>query len=138
MKAQGTGGSIVVVASKNALVPSKDAAAYNAAKAAELHLARTLAEEAGPWGIRVNAVCPDAVLEGSRIWTTQWRQERARAYGIPPEQLEEFYRQRTTLKVNVFPQDVAEAVLFFASDRSRTTTGGILTVDGGIPGAYVR
>lgn len=138
MKAQGLGGSIVFVVSKNALVPSKDASAYNAAKAAELHLARTVAEEAGPWGIRVNAVCPDAVLEGSRIWTTQWREERARAYGIAPEQLDELYRQRTTLKVNVFPQDVAEAVLFFASDRSAKTTGGILTVDGGIPGAYVR
>jgi rhamnulose-1-phosphate aldolase/alcohol dehydrogenase len=138
MKAGGMGGSIIFVASKNALVPSKEASAYNAAKAAELHLARTVAEEAGPWGIRVNTVCPDAVLEGSRIWSTQWRQERARAYGIAPEQLEEYYRQRTTLKVNVVPRDVAEAVLFFASDRSAKTTGGILTVDGGIPGAYVR
>ncbi|MDR7574216.1 MAG: bifunctional aldolase/short-chain dehydrogenase [Armatimonadota bacterium] len=138
MKAQRLGGSIIFVVSKNALVPSRDSSAYNAAKAAELHLARTIAEEAGPWGIRVNSVCPDAVLEGSRIWTTQWRQERARAYGIPPERLEEYYRQRTTLKVNVYPRDVAEAVLFFASDRSSKTTGGVLTVDGGIPGAYVR
>ncbi len=138
MRAQGLGGSIIFVASKNALVPSKEASAYNAAKAAELHLARTMAEEAGPAGIRVNAICPDAVLEGSRIWTTQWRQERARAYGIRPDQLEEFYRQRATLKTNVYPKDVAEAAVFFASDRSAKTTGGILTVDAGVPGAYVR
>ncbi len=138
LKTQGIGGSLVVVASKNALLASKGAAAYNAAKAAEVQLARTLAEEGGKHGIRVNVVCPDAVLKGSKIWSGAWREERARAYGIPPDQLEEFYRQRTTLKVNVFPEDVAEAVLFFASDRSQKTTGCILTVDGGIPGAYPR
>ena len=138
MKVQGLGGSIVFVVSKNALVASKQASAYNAAKAAELHLARTIAEEGGPFGIRVNAVCPDAVIQGSKIWTSQWREERAKAYGIRPEEIEEYYRQRTTLKVNVFPQDVAEAVLFFASDRSSKTTGGVLTVDGGVPAAYVR
>ena len=138
MKVQGLGGSIVFVVSKNALVASKQASAYNAAKGAELHLARTIAEEGGPFGIRVNAVCPDAVIQGSKIWTSQWREERAKAYGIRPEEIEEYYRQRTTLKVNVFPQDVAEAVLFFASDRSSKTTGGVLTVDGGVPAAYVR
>ncbi len=138
MKTQGLGGAIIFIVSKNALVPSKEASAYNAAKAAELHLARTVAEEVGPFGIRVNSVCPDAVLEGSRIWTTQWREERARAYGVRSDQLEEFYRQRTTLKVSVQPQDVAEAVLFLASDRAAKTTGAIVTVDGGVPGAYVR
>jgi rhamnose utilization protein RhaD (predicted bifunctional aldolase and dehydrogenase)/NAD(P)-dependent dehydrogenase (short-subunit alcohol dehydrogenase family) len=137
-KRQGTGGSVVFVASKNALVAGKDNTAYSAAKAAELHLARCLAEEGGPHGVRVNTVCPDAVLQGSGIWTAGWREERARTYGIRPEELEEFYRRRTTLKVNVFPQDVAEAVFFFASDRAAKTTGGVLTVDGGVAAAYVR
>lgn len=138
MKAQGIGGSIVMVTSKNSLVASKGAVAYNSAKAAELHMARSLAEEAGPHGIRVNCVAPDAVLEGSGIWNSRWREERAKAYGIAPEQLEEYYRSRTTLRVNVYPDDVAEAILFFASDRSGKTTGCTLTVDGGVPAAYTR
>lgn len=137
-QAQGIGGSLIMITSKNALVASKDAAAYSSAKAAEAHLARCLAEEGGAMGVRVNCVAPDAVLHGSRIWDTRWREERARAYGIPPEQLEEYYRQRTTLKVNIYPEDVAEAVLFLASDRSAKTTGATLTVDGGIPAAYAR
>ena len=138
MKAQGTGGTIVFITSKNALLASRDASAYNAAKAAEQHLARCLAEEGGPHGIRVNTVAPDAVLEGSRIWSSGWREARAAAYGIRPEELAEYYRQRTALKVNVRPEDVAEAVLFLASQRSSRTTGCTLTVDGGVAGAYVR
>jgi enoyl-[acyl-carrier-protein] reductase (NADH) len=86
----------------------------------------------------VNTVNPDAVLRGSGIWDSNWRGERARTYGIEPEQLEEHYRARTTLKVNVFAEDVAEAVLFFASDRSAKSTGNMLNVDGGVVAAYTR
>jgi rhamnulose-1-phosphate aldolase/alcohol dehydrogenase len=136
---QGTGGSIIFVGSKNSLAPSKGAAAYSAAKAAELHLARCLAEELGGQGIRVNTVNPDAVLEGSRIWDSSWREERARAYGIEPDELEGFYRERTTLKVNVLPADIAAAILFFASPlRSGKSTGNFLNVDGGVALAYPR
>lgn len=138
MKRQAIGGSIVFVTSKNAMVASSGAAAYNAAKASELHLARSLAQELGPAGIRVNCVAPDAVLEGSFIWSSKWREERAAEYGIAPEELEEHYRKRTALQVNVYPQDVAEAVAFFASDRSGKTTGCTLTVDGGVQAAYMR
>ena len=136
---QQMGGSIVFVASKNAVVATKNAAAYSTAKAAELHLARCLAEEGGSAGIRVNTVNPDAVLQGSRIWDSSWREERARAYGIEPEMLEEHYRKRTTLNANVLPHDVAEAVLHFASEkRSGKSTGNVLNVDGGVPAAYPR
>jgi rhamnulose-1-phosphate aldolase/alcohol dehydrogenase len=139
LRAQGRGGSIVVVASKNALAAGKNSAAYSSAKAAELHLARCLAEEGGPDGIRVNAVNPDAVLQGSRIWDSSWREERAAAYGIEPDQLEEYYRKRTTLGVNVVPEDIAQAVLHFSSDaRSGKSTGNILNVDGGVSAAYPR
>ncbi len=139
LRRQGRGGSIVFIASKNALVAGKNAAAYSSAKAAELHLARCLAEEGGSGGIRVNTVNPDAVLQGSRIWASSWREERAAAYGIEPEELEEHYRLRTTLGVNIFPADIAQAVLHFASEaRSGKSTGNLLNVDGGVPAAYAR
>ena len=139
LREQAIGGSIVFIASKNALVAGKNAAAYSSAKAAELHLARCLAEEGGADGIRVNTVNPDAVLQGSRIWGSSWREERAAAYGIDPDELEEHYRQRTTLGVHVFPEDIAVAVLHFASDkRSAKSTGNVLNVDGGVAAAYSR
>jgi NAD(P)-dependent dehydrogenase (short-subunit alcohol dehydrogenase family) len=137
-RAQNLGGNLIMIASKNSIAAGKNAAAYSAAKAAELHLARCLAEEGGAAGIRVNSVLPDAVLSGSAIWNSSWKEERARAYGIKPEELDEFYRKRTTLRVNVFPEDIAQAVYFFASPASSKTTGGVLTVDGGVPTAYVR
>jgi len=136
---QGSGGSIIFIGSKNALAPGKGAAAYSAAKAAELHLARCLAEELGAHGIRVNTVNPDAVLEGSRIWDSAWREERARAYGIDADELEAHYRERTTLKVNVLPADIVAAIMFFCSPRlAGKSTGNILNVDGGVALAYPR
>ena len=141
LRPQGIGGSLVFVASKNALVAGKNAGAYSSAKAAELHLARCLAEEGGSAGIRANTVNPDAVLSGSRIWGphSTWRKERAAAYGIAPDELEEHYRRRTTLGVNILPEDIAQAVLHFASPaRSGKSTGNLLNVDGGVPAAYAR
>lgn len=130
-KVQKMGGSLVYVASKNAL-------AYNAAKAAELHMARCLAEEGGAYSVRVNSVLPDAVLEGSGIWDAGWRQARASNYGIKPEELDEYCRQRTTLKVNVYPKNVAEAISFLVGSRASRTTGGVIPVDGGVSSSYVR
>jgi rhamnulose-1-phosphate aldolase/alcohol dehydrogenase len=139
LQEQGCGGNLVFVVSKNALVAGKNAAAYSTAKAAEAHLARCLAEEGGQFGIRVNMVNPDAVLTGSRIWDSTWRQARAHTYGVAPDQLEEVYRKRTTLGVNILPEDIAEAVAFFASPtRSSKSTGNILNVDGGVAAAYPR
>ncbi len=139
LKEQGVGGNVIFVASKNALAAGKNASAYSSAKAAELHLARCLAEEGGAHGIRVNSVNPDAVLQGSRIWDSSWRAERAQTYGIEPDELEEHYRQRNTLKRNVYPEDIAEAALFLASEaRSAKSTGNILNVDGGVKDSYPR
>jgi len=137
-KNQGRGGNLVFVVSKNALVAGKNNLAYSSAKAAELHMARCLAEEGGAFGIRVNTVNPDAVLTNSSIWTKEWRAERARDYGIKPEELEEFYKKRTQLKVHVFAEDIAEAAYFFVSNRSAKSTGNILNVDGGVSAAYPR
>jgi rhamnulose-1-phosphate aldolase/alcohol dehydrogenase len=138
MKAQGLGGAIVFVSSKNALAASPQASAYCTAKAAELHLARCLALEGAELGIRVNSVNPDAVLRGSKIWKGEWRKERAAAYGVKEEELEEVYRKRSLLKRNVYPEDVAEAVAFFASERSGKSTGNILNVDAGNATSFPR
>jgi rhamnulose-1-phosphate aldolase/alcohol dehydrogenase len=135
---QATGGSIVFVASKNALVAGSNAAAYSSAKAASLHLARCLAEEGGPHGIRVNTVNPDAVIQGSGIWSSDWKAERASTYGVTQDDLQSFYRKRTKLGVDVFPEDVAEAIAFFAGPRSNKSTGNVVNVDGGVTAAYPR
>ena len=136
-KQQARGGNLVFVVSKNSLVAGKNNSAYSAAKAAELHLARCLAEEGGASGIRVNVVNPDAVLD-TGIWSKGWREDRARDYGIKVEELEDFYKKRTTLKVGVVSADIAEAVYWFASSKSAKSTGNILNVDGGVSAAYPR
>ncbi len=138
LKKQGLGGSLVFVGSKNSVYAGKNAAAYSTAKAAEVHLARCLAVEGGSCGIRVNSVLPDAVLQGSTIWNSSWRNERAEAYGITPDELEEYYRKRTTLLVNVLPEDIAESIAFLASSKAAKTTGCMITVDGGVPAAFTR
>lgn len=138
MKAQGIGGNMVFIGSKNSVYAGKNATAYSSAKALEAHLARCIAAEGGEFGIRVNTILPDAILQGSAIWNSSWRNERAAAYGIEPDQLEEYYRKRTTLLVNIYPKDIAEGVAFFASSRSAKTTGCMLTIDGGVPAAFTR
>jgi len=138
MKVQGLGGSMVFVGSKNSVYAGKNVTAYSSAKALEAHLARCIAAEGGEYGIRVNTILPDAILQGSAIWNSNWRNERAAAYGIEPEQLEEHYRKRTTLLVNIYPQDIAEGIAYFASSRSSKTTGCMLTIDGGVPAAFTR
>lgn len=138
MKLQGIGGNMVFVGSKNSIYAGKNAAAYSSVKALEIHLAKCIATEGGEYGIRVNSVLPDAVLQGSAIWGSSWREERASAYGIHPDELEEHYRKRTILGVNIYPSDIAESIAFFASSRSSKTTGCIMTVDGGVPAAFTR
>jgi rhamnulose-1-phosphate aldolase/alcohol dehydrogenase len=135
---QGRGGSVVFVGSKNALVAGANASAYSAAKAASLHLARCLAEEGGPHGIRVNTVNPDAVIAGSGIWSSDWKAERASTHGIEEGELQTFYRGRTKLGVDVYPEDVAETIAFFAGPRSAKSTGNVVNVDGGVTAAYPR
>ena len=138
LKRQGTGGSIVFVASKNGLAASPNASAYCTAKAAEIHLARCLALEGAAEGIRVNVVNPDAVLRGSKIWSGEWRAQRAQAYSVDPQGLEELYRERSMLKLSVFPEDIAEAAYFFVSDMASKSTGNIVNVDAGNAQAFSR
>jgi NAD(P)-dependent dehydrogenase (short-subunit alcohol dehydrogenase family) len=102
-------------------------------------LARCIALEGAPFGIRVNTVNPDAVIKGSRIWDGDWRRERAGAHGIDSgAELEAHYRNRSMLKVDVLPSDIADAVYFFASDMSVKSTGNMLNVDAGNAQAFTR
>ncbi len=133
------GGAMVFIGSKNALSATPNASAYASAKAAAVHLARCLALEGAPHGIRVNVVNPDAVIRGSRIWDGDWRKERAQAHGIDSgEALEQHYRARSLLKRDVLPEDIAEAVHFLVSDASAKSTGNILNVDAGNAQAFTR
>ena len=138
MKDQG-GASIVFIGSKNGVAAATNASAYASAKAAANHLARCLALEGAPSGIRVNVVNPDAVIKGSKIWDGDWRKERAGAHGIDSgRELEEHYRQRSMLKRDVLPSDIAEAVYFLASDMSAKSTGNMINVDAGNAQAFTR
>eukprot|EP00873_Tetraselmis_striata_P032475 jgi/Tetstr1/452739/TSEL_039775.t1 len=137
-RAQNMGGNVVFIASKNGLAASPNASAYCTAKAAEIHLARCLALEGAGEQIRVNVVNPDAVLRGSKIWTGEWKEQRAAAYKMDTDELEEHYRQRSMLKRSVFPEDIAEAVYFLASDMSAKSTGNIINVDAGNAQSFTR
>jgi rhamnulose-1-phosphate aldolase/alcohol dehydrogenase len=139
MKEQGVGGSVVLVASKNAMVASPGAAAYCVAKASEVHLSRCLALEGAPHGIRSNVVNPDAVLRGSRIWQGEWGDQRAASNKTTREDLERVYVERSMLKRGVYPEDIAEAIAFFADERrSGKSTGNIINVDAGHAPAFSR
>ena len=135
---QKIGGNVVFVASKNGLAASPNAAAYCTAKAAEIHLARCLALEGAEAQIRVNVVNPDAVLRGSKIWAGEWLEQRASTYKTDKDGLEEMYRQRSMLKRSVFPEDIAEAIYFFASEASAKSTGNIINVDAGNAQSFPR
>jgi len=138
MRAQNLGGSIVVISTKNVFAPGQDFGAYSASKAAQHQLSRIMAIETARDGIRVNMVNPDGVFLNSGLWSPEIRAERAKAHGIPLAEVEEFYAKRNLLQTRILPSDVAEAVLFFASNRSSKTTGAVLPVDGGVKEAFPR
>ena len=138
MKQQQRGGSIVFNASKNVTAPGKEFGAYSVSKAAEAQLCRIVALEGGEFGIRANMLNPDAIFDGSRFWSPEMREMRAKAYGVDASQLPEYYRNRTLLKSVVTAEDVAEAALFLAGPRSAKTTGAMLPVDGGVKEAFPR
>ena len=138
LKRQNAAGSMIYIASKNGMVASPGTSAYGAMKAAEIHLARVLAAEGAAFGIRVNTVNPDAVLRGSKIMSEGFRLSRAQSLGIKPEELDDHYRKRSLLQRSVYPEDIAEAVYWFASDASNKSTGNILNVDAGHLASFTR
>ncbi|MFI1290008.1 bifunctional aldolase/short-chain dehydrogenase [Streptomyces sp. NPDC020792] len=138
MIAQGLGGDIVYIASKNAVFAGPENIAYAAAKADQAHQVRLLAAELGEHGIRVNGVNPDGVVRGSGIFAGGWGAQRAAVYGVPEEKLGEFYAQRTLLKREVLPEHVANAVFALTGGELTHTTGLHVPVDAGVAAAFLR
>ncbi|MEU1681300.1 bifunctional aldolase/short-chain dehydrogenase [Micromonospora zamorensis] len=136
--AQGMGGDIVYISSKNSLFAGPNNVAYGAAKADQAHQVRLLAAELGGHGIRVNGVNPDGVVRGSGIFAGGWGAQRAAVYGVPEEKLGEFYAQRTLLKREVLPEHVANAVFVLTGGELSHTTGMHVPVDAGVAAAFLR
>ena len=138
LKEQGIGGSLVYIASKNAFGPGAGFGAYSVSKAGMVQLMRIAALEGGPHGIRANAVNPDAIFEGSRLWDDGLREERAEAHGIDPDSLPDFYKDRNLLQRSVTSTDVANTVVHLFGDTSSATTGAVIPVDGGVAACFPR
>ena len=136
MTVQAIGGSIINISSKSGLDPSKNNTPYNATKAGELHMARGWALELGPHNIRVNSVCPGNVFEGSKIWNPDYMRICAKKYGIKPDEVIPYYVSKTALNREIKGQDIADSVVFLASDQARRITGQTLVTDAGQ--VYVR
>ena len=128
---QGMGGAIVNISSKSGVEASKNNSAYNATKAGELHLTRGWAMELGGDNIRVNSVCPGNVFEGSKIWNPEYIKTCAKKYGIKQEEVIPFYVSKTMLNREIMGQDIADSVVFLASDKARRITAQTLVTDGG-------
>ena len=138
MISQNKGGSIIFVSSKNSLNASKGASAYAVAKSSLLHLSRSIALEGAQYKIRSNVINPDAVIKNSKIWSGEWKKQRAEGNKIGINDVEEFYKNRSLLKENILPEDIAEGIYFFASSKSKKSTGNIINVDGGNITSFTR
>jgi rhamnulose-1-phosphate aldolase/alcohol dehydrogenase len=136
--AQGMGGDVVYISSKNSLFAGPNNLAYGATKADQAHQVRLLAAELGEHGIRVNGVNPDGVVRGSGIFAGGWGAKRAEVYGVPEEELGAFYAQRTLLKREVLPEHVANAVFVLTGGDLSHTTGLHVPVDAGVAAAFLR
>jgi rhamnulose-1-phosphate aldolase/alcohol dehydrogenase len=136
--AQGMGGDVVYISSKNSLFAGPNNLAYGATKADQAHQVRLLAAELGEHGVRVNGINPDGVVRGSGIFAKGWGAQRAAVYGVPESELGAYYAQRTLLKREVLPEHVAAAVFALTGGDLSQTTGLHVPVDAGVPAAFLR
>jgi NAD(P)-dependent dehydrogenase (short-subunit alcohol dehydrogenase family) len=135
---QGMGGDIIYISSKNSVFAGPNNIAYSATKADQAHQVRLLAAELGEHGIRVNGINPDGVVRGSGIFAGGWGASRAKVYGVKEEDLGKFYAQRTILKREVLPENVANAVYALTAGDLSHTTGLHIPVDAGVAAAFLR
>ncbi|MEV7694291.1 bifunctional aldolase/short-chain dehydrogenase [Microbacterium sp. NPDC089189] len=136
--AQKLGGDIVYISSKNSVFAGPNNIAYSATKADQAHQVRLLAVELGEHGVRVNGINPDGVVRGSGIFSSGWGADRAKTYGVKEEDLGQFYANRTILKREVVPENVADAVYVLTGPELGRTTGLHIPVDSGVAAAFLR
>jgi rhamnulose-1-phosphate aldolase len=135
---QRMGGDIVYISSKNSVFAGPNNIAYSATKADQAHQVRLLAVELGEHGVRVNGINPDGVVRGSGIFASGWGANRAATYGVNEEDLGQFYANRTILKREVVPENVADAVYVLTGPELSRTTGLHIPVDSGVAAAFLR
>ncbi|MDL9979250.1 bifunctional aldolase/short-chain dehydrogenase [Microbacterium candidum] len=135
---QGMGGDVVYISSKNSVFAGPNNIAYSATKADQAHQVRLLAVELGEHGVRVNGINPDGVVRGSGIFASGWGANRAATYGVKEEDLGQFYANRTILKREVVPENVADAVYVLTGPELSRTTGLHIPVDSGVAAAFLR
>ncbi|MGI8458967.1 MAG: bifunctional aldolase/short-chain dehydrogenase [Propionibacteriaceae bacterium] len=135
---QQLGGDIVYISSKNSIFAGPNNIAYSATKADQAHQVRLLAAELGEHGVKVNGINPDGVVRGSGIFAGGWGAKRAAVYGVPEDELGAYYAQRTLLKREVLPENVANAVFVLCSADLSHTTGLHIPVDAGVAAAFLR
>lgn len=135
---QKLGGDIIYISSKNSVFAGPNNIAYSATKADQAHQVRLLAVELGEFGIRVNGINPDGVVRGSGIFASGWGANRAATYGVAEEDLGQFYANRTILKREVVPENVADAVYVLTGPELSRTTGLHIPVDSGVAAAFLR
>ncbi|MBU1588516.1 MAG: bifunctional aldolase/short-chain dehydrogenase [Actinobacteria bacterium] len=135
---QGMGGDVIYISSKNSVFAGPNNIAYSATKADQAHQVRLLAVELGEHGIKINGTNPDGVVRGSGIFAAGWGANRAKTYGIEEEDLGKFYAQRTILKREVLPENVANAVSVLTGPDLSHTTGLHIPVDAGVAAAFLR
>ena len=138
MLAQKMGGDIVYISSKNSVFAGPNNIGYGSTKADQAHQVRLLAAELGEFGIRVNGINPDGVVQGSGIFASGWGANRAAVYGVEESKLGEFYAKRTILKKEVLPDHIAAAVFVLLGGDLSLTTGLHIPVDGGVAAAFLR
>jgi rhamnulose-1-phosphate aldolase/alcohol dehydrogenase len=135
---QKLGGDIIYISSKNSVFAGPNNIAYSATKADQAHQVRLLAAELGEYGVKVNGINPDGVVRGSGIFAGGWGAKRAAVYGVPEEDLGKYYAQRTLLKREVLPDNVANAVFVLCTSDLSHTTGLHIPVDAGVAAAFLR
>jgi NAD(P)-dependent dehydrogenase (short-subunit alcohol dehydrogenase family) len=124
------GGSVINNASIGGVQPTPGQWAYNSSKAAVIHFTKSAAIQLGEHGVRVNAVAPgniDTGILGNTLGPDLSEEEKAEMM----EKVRAFLLERQPIKLQGQPSDIAETVVFLASERSRYITGTVIPVDGG-------